>query len=544
MTAISTPKAPSAHDSDREDASSSTSPPIRTRYLISSIIILAIALIAAILLSVSKVFSGSVDLANHYLLVDWIYDHMALPSVPSLSLGDMAFYPPGSHVIAAVVGRFTGSPVLGMQIVALVAVAVIWLAIAGILSLLPGIRRWTALGVLAVILLLAAPTGPLQIQLHGWEIISNYFFAQAVGQAVFWVALLWTAWCWVRRSSFAFTAWPLAITAVLCTEVHLVGAFETLVLLWLISGWEFVRRIRNRAKPSVRSVIPLAASGITSVLVAASPGFSGMRALSANDGALTIPGLSSVGWMVALAVFVLVVSTALLLWSRTERLRGTASGGMTTVLSLGAVAIAIPCLSQAAILSGGEGSAYAVKKYAFALVTILAVQVSTAIALVIPLHTDDQHRLTSERDMLLRSGAVAVMALIAIFSLYRQPAPAFTSDLVAMESQMDEYSRTVVETLPDQVNVAYGLPATLRVMDYGFTISALGTGVTPALKMIDYEPTSLGKRLGNIVTAADSPYGSRVDCRRTIPVKNVVVVDGQCVRRPPTPPRNDRKNGS
>lgn len=524
----------------------STSPKLRPRCVVGAIAVALAGLSAAVLFAISKVFSGSVDLANHYALVHWIYGHLSLPSAPDPYLGDMAYYPPGSHALAAIVGRLVGSPMLGMQLVAFTAVAVIWLAIAGMLGLLPGIRRWVALVVLALVLLLAAPNGPLPIELHGWEIIGNYFFAQVVGQAVFWVALLWTAWCARRRLSFAWVVWPLAIVTLLCTQVHLVGAFETLGLLWLVSIKETVMLIRQGAKLSAKSLVPIVAAGVVSVLLAASPGFAAMRKLSQNDGSLPIPGLSSVGRMLALAIVVLVVSAALLFWSRTQRLRGTQSGRITEVLSFGAIAVAIPCLAQAAMLSGGEGSAYAVKKYAFALVTMLVVELCLSIALLVPDSACKAKRVRCDTMLVLRSAAAVAVVLIAFFALFRQPATALTSNVLAMETQIEEYSRTVVETTPNHVNVAYDLPATLRVMDFGFTMTALGTRVTPALTMIDHEPTALGNRLGDIVTAKDSVYGLRLECRKSVPVQKVVVVDGQCILGVPTPRaatgnRNDRK---
>lgn len=512
-----------------QETSDATEPKPRPLCVIGAVALVLLGLSAAVLYAIGKVFSGSVDLANHYALVHWIYDHVALPAAPDANLGDMAFYPPGSHALAAMAGRLVGSPMLGMQVISLASVALIWLAIAGVLGFLPGIRRWIALGVLALILLLAAPNGPLPIQLHGWEIISNYFFAQVVGQVAFWVALFWVAWCMRRRMSFAWVLWPLAITTVLCTEIHLVGASETLGLLWLMSIRESVTTLRRNAKLSAQSLVPIVVAAIVSVVVAASPGFAAMRKLSQNDGSLPIPGLSSVGRMLTLTIVVIMVSVALLFWSRTRRLRETTSGYIAQVLSFGAIAIALPCLSQAAILSGGEGSAYAVKKYAFALVTMLVVELCLAIALIIPESVAKARPVRCDTMLVLRSGAAAAVALIAVFALFRQPPTALTSNVLAMETQIEEYSRTVVETTPDHVNVAYALPATLRVMDFGFTMTALGTEVTPALMMIDNEPTSLGKRLGDIVTAADSVYGLRLDCRKTAPVRNVVVVDGQCI---------------
>ena len=141
---------------------------------------------------------GGADMAHHYALVYWFSHHWTLPA-PDAGLSTMASYPV-AHVVAGLLGRVVDSPFRGMQLVAIAAVVMIWCAIAALLTTLPGRRRWIAFAALAAFLALTS-AGPLRLQVHGFEIIVNFFFAQVVGQAVVWW-LVWFAVAQQARRSF------------------------------------------------------------------------------------------------------------------------------------------------------------------------------------------------------------------------------------------------------------------------------------------------------------------------------------------------------
>src|SRR5207253_336929 len=106
---------------------------------------------------------GGADMAHHYELVYWFSHHWRLPPAHDPALLEMSTYPPGAHILAALVGRVVGSPFRGMQLVALFGVLLIWCAIAALLTMLPGRRRWVATGLLAVFLALDSSGGPLRL---------------------------------------------------------------------------------------------------------------------------------------------------------------------------------------------------------------------------------------------------------------------------------------------------------------------------------------------------------------------------------------------
>jgi len=116
-----------------------------------------------------------------------------MPPKFDVSLGEMNVYPRYAHLVAAAFERLIGSPLLGMHVMGLLAVILLWYAIASII-------RHEADDVLSVqTLLLLAALGlahPLRFPIHGNEMVVNYFFAQIVAQALMLLVLA----VWLRRA--------------------------------------------------------------------------------------------------------------------------------------------------------------------------------------------------------------------------------------------------------------------------------------------------------------------------------------------------------
>lgn len=122
----------------------------------------------------------SVDLAHHYALIVRISEHHSFDIV-DLTLGEMNFYPRLSHVIAAVVATIVGSNLLGMQVVTLLSVS---LLLGIYIYALRGLPRQLAMAstlVLAFLFLLNRYL--FKFEVHGAEVIDNFFFSQLVAQA-------------------------------------------------------------------------------------------------------------------------------------------------------------------------------------------------------------------------------------------------------------------------------------------------------------------------------------------------------------------------
>ena len=126
-------------------------------------------------------FTGSgADMGNHYALAYWFAHHWTMPGADDLTVGIIARNPPAANIAAALVGRVAGSTFMGLYVVAAAALVLVWCALAALLALLPAPRRWIALGGLTVLLALNTSAGPLRLDVHGFEIVINFFFAQIV----------------------------------------------------------------------------------------------------------------------------------------------------------------------------------------------------------------------------------------------------------------------------------------------------------------------------------------------------------------------------
>lgn len=147
---------------------------------------LTILLSIAILLvtRVMLVTTQSIDFAAHLSLVDFIAKNADVPrwtggfggpnNAPHLVA--MAYYPPISHAAGAVAGWLFGTPIVGMNAVALTSVMALYAILVRVC-----LRASSPICAVAF-LILALTIGPLGF-LHGGELIQNYFYAQAFGAA-------------------------------------------------------------------------------------------------------------------------------------------------------------------------------------------------------------------------------------------------------------------------------------------------------------------------------------------------------------------------
>ncbi len=156
------------------------------------------------------------DLTHHLILIRYIEEHWRLVHEPGLErfLGEMAQYTPGSHILAALAGAWSGTDGLRalhpMQALT-VALKCGFLFLIG-LRLLPA-RAPRALALTGVVLLLAAPR-------YSLGALTEYgFVAQVVAElcvvAMWWVAVAWDARPAARlglvfgfTGAAAFLTWP------------------------------------------------------------------------------------------------------------------------------------------------------------------------------------------------------------------------------------------------------------------------------------------------------------------------------------------------
>jgi hypothetical protein len=490
---------------------------VRKADRIGNVVVVAASLTLGLLAIGARTYrtftGGGADMAHHYQLVSWYNHHWTPPRAM-----DMARYPPGAHILAAEVGRLVGSPFRGMQLVAITGIVVIWSAIAALLTFLPGRRRWVAVGALALVLALDTSAGPLRLDVHGFEIVLNFFFAEAVAQGVVW----WSVWFAVHRRlavrSPISTAVPLAIAAVLLTFVHLLPAVELLVLVGCLCAAELVQRWETERRSARSLGVPIVLAGSTAVALVLTPGFRTMRELAANNGSLDVPYLSGLAGYIGVAVAVAVVSFVLLVAA--GRRDEAATGAVLQGLGFVGFAVALPCVLQAVALAAGEGSAYAVKKYIFGLSTVLVVDACVAAAVFVPAAV-----IGVTQRAAVRFAAAVALVVVAMLSVFSHRGSGYSmSAVTTLERHVVDVAHAAQAGTGGR-GYAVGLPRADPVIDYMFTRTEFAAPLDRTTYSILVGRPDL--RFGEAVTGVGSPYDLPI-CRTFGPREGLVVVDIGC----------------
>lgn len=178
-----------------------------------------VALLVLLLWAHGGMWSMSVDTAHHYALVKAIMDHGFRPEyLPNL--GEMNYYPPLSHYLAAWSNWLFPS---GFKSMLMIGVISVFLSYLSLLLLLSGFA-----GATAVVLLIT--TAAFGWPLHGDEIVGNYFFSQIVASASVYASLLILQ---SRLSSWKADALA-ATLAVVIAYTHLMPALQFLAAYGLM----------------------------------------------------------------------------------------------------------------------------------------------------------------------------------------------------------------------------------------------------------------------------------------------------------------------
>ena len=221
----------------------------------------------------------------HYALVARLSEHWRLPTNDDPSLEEMNFYPRYSHRLAAISGRLLGSPLEGMQFVALVSLTALWSGFALIFHSLPLRMRWLLLGWVAV-LLLANREFFIHLELFGNELLNNYFFPQLVAQAA--VILVVACVLWMERTGLSPVAsyLVLGICSPVIEQFHLLPALEMLAILALLV---IINNLDARIKnPRTVAILGLLICLGSISLTALTPVFARMLSISETNGLLKL----------------------------------------------------------------------------------------------------------------------------------------------------------------------------------------------------------------------------------------------------------------
>jgi hypothetical protein len=319
--------------------------------------LLACVLLAALLTAFGgKFFDTSVDIAAHYSLADEIMKHGGLRPERMQSLGGgMEIYPRATHYLAAAVGWFCGSALVGLQLVSITAIYLIYFFIMRLVS------ANGALGSIvfaAIFVILSRTRAEI-----GWEVVGNYFYPQLVGTAVFFAMLYW-----LSRNEKADPFWRVAVVAAAgiitiwlhaLPALHILAAGAGLAVFTAFQEWVETR------KPDPRSLAAAALMVLSAgLIVALHPTLRVWAAISRNDGYLAFT--FGLGWIPV----VLAIAGGLGAFNLYRRLRGAGSYVDAVLGSAVLASAGLMTIQYAALHMFGAGTPYAVKKHMFIIVTL------------------------------------------------------------------------------------------------------------------------------------------------------------------------------
>jgi hypothetical protein len=319
---------------------------------------LGLLLIAALAILLGKWMAGrSADVAWHYILVEYFFRSWQLPPQIDTLMGQ---YSPLAYMLGGAIGRLVDSPFLGMSIASLIFIFFIYVFV------FLGLERKTLAASLAsyACLFLAVAALHSTFALYGYELIGNFFYAQCAGEAAFLASLFFLSGRERTRAELLLV--PLLVLALgwLYPQSQVKVALGAL-LLWalkLVQDWLATRRIDRRV---LGSFLILALALFAAVYF--HPEFAHFREFAKHNGA-TNQAIGQIT-IAALAGSLLVASLGLLGLAVRRKL------GLTNPFFIGTAGLAtVAAYAGQALLYFGFGTAseYAVRKYAYALTTLLA----------------------------------------------------------------------------------------------------------------------------------------------------------------------------
>lgn len=495
-------------------------------------LVLAYAAVFALFLAawIDAICSASVDLSHHYALVFRLFDEWSLSDPNDPSLWEMSIYPNLSHKLAAAIGWIVGSPLLGLQVVTWLSLALVWFACVWLLRTLPS--RAATIGLAAFVLLLAVNRFVLHLPVHGAEIVQNFFFAQLVVQAAVLLAVAGAARMETRGAPIQARLLLLA-AAVVCPAIHLLGALELLAVFALVLLTGFLAS--EYQEPHRRSRIALAAIALlaAAAAVVANPYFAAMRQISTNNGggslgpALSALSTSVVKTVLVLAVAALVVAFLLLrAWMQRGCSREHAVARYLFAYGAGLAGLA---LLQAAVLPFGAGSPYAVQKYAYGLITFLVLGLAALAGLQAERHSATDWRVPAGRWPTIASVA-GLAAFCASLLLVEATKLLDVSDLVGLEQRIRVLRDTVLPVpTPERSNAVLLGRRIPQSVEYMFTIGILKTPRAKLGDMISYDRLGDATQFGSVIAGGEALTHVDAHCAHVIPAGRLVVVDASCV---------------
>ncbi|MDT3227570.1 hypothetical protein, partial [Pseudomonas amygdali] len=452
--------------------------------------------------------SQSVDLAHHYALAYRIAENFNLVNSNDPTLGEMNYYPRLSHIVAAIVGWPLHSTFLGLQVVSLLSLAAIWGAFIYMLNTLP--RRVARASTLTLVLLLVVNRYVFHFDVHGGEIVGNYFYSQLVGQAVAILSMAVAVFLEVRRGRGTAYVFLIGVIA-LNTGVHLLPTLELLGLLGglvLFNAYsDFLERKLGVPAAVASLLIPIVA--LAGVVL--NPAFSSMRKISENDGTSSFLNITYPTGIATLCVLGVILSLVLLaLHVKNKPMLGYPA---VKYLALYGGAVSCLCLLQMVLVKYGMGSDYAVKKYVYGIVAHVFVSLSILLGFVFCRKASDDSDTSNNYSLFY-----ALFVAVSFYVVFNASIPTLESydlsELVRLEKKLDAIALQLPATEAGENDVVIGLEGRSRVFDYLFSISIFKTQRELALSdvLIAHSLQDYAKYSRVITSAGVKSYDTK-ECR-------------------------------
>ena len=315
-------------------------------------LILAGGLVCILVFFARDIYTTSADLGWHYALIEFIIEHASLPPPEAVRLGPMIEYPPGAHVLTAILSASVGiSPLRVLFFTSIVCIFLLYFLLLGLLKDRNRTACIATATSLVFLLLLMRRTS----MLIGNEIINNFFYPQLVGDLGFVLLLIL-----VSKITRPVLVGMIAVVAVYAIAwIYTASAVKLALSIGLL---QLLALSREYAKD--RIYLSIAMAVLLPVIIFTHPTFEPMLRNAMHDGAISI----TMPLVVASSVLLLLLAPAV--WWLKLRV-GSAAHHEPFVAA--GITVALLALLQFGLWEiAGLGSPYAVKKYGFMIGTFIA----------------------------------------------------------------------------------------------------------------------------------------------------------------------------
>ena len=481
-----------------------------------------------VLFNIDSLWGGGLDIAHHYALAYRISEQWWSIAFPDPTLGEMNFYPRGGHIIAAIIGTVFNSTFIGIQITLLASIAVIWLSILVILNSMP--QRIAIVALLSFFILFLVNTFILRFDVHGYEVIGNFFYSQLVAHAFLYLGLIFSINIEKKHGTLLAAVSLVPIMFFIAT-IHLLPAVQILGLIGGISAIKIFTAYKNREdfsklKIAAAAIIPVAST----IGLVFHPSFSAMRTLAKANGTLVLHNIPYPAGIITLSILVLLIS--FLLFVRWAKRKDNVIEAK--YLAIYGAAVSAICILQYDLTYYDMGSDYSVKKYGFSLLTAMFIQLSMLVSIMI-VKSNNHNETNSVLSNSNITGKITlyVFGLIVLLLVVPGKKHLDASNIVELEKKITDLSYNKIPQAPaGKSNVVIGLRDAPNAINYLFSIALAKTSRDLALPDV-YVANDLSdaNKYYKIISSSDNPiYGSSNRCASSVP-GNISVIDPFCFAR-------------